>query len=108
MRREFSKQVKALAFRRANGFCESCTRKLFSGDIHYDHANPDALGGEPTLENCTVLCRSCHKVKTSKQDIPAIAKSNRIRRRHIGIKKPPSFKGWRKMNGQVVWAKDRA
>jgi len=108
MRREFSAKVKALAFKRAEGCCEGCGRKLFSGDIHYDHANPDALGGEPTLENCAVLCRSCHQAKTSKKDIPAIAKSNRVRNRHIGIKPPSKFRGWRKMNGQVVWAKDRA
>lgn len=108
MRREFSAKVKVLAFKRAEGCCEDCGRKLFSGDIRYDHANPDALGGEPTLENCAVLCKSCHRAKTSEKDIPAIAKSNRIRRRHIGIKKPTSFRGWRKMDGTPVWAKDRA
>ncbi len=87
MRREFPKQVKRDAFLRANGCCEGngCGARLSIGKYHYDHEIPDALGGEPTLENCLVLCIACHKVKTSGSDVPAIAKTKRIRDRHIGI-----------------------
>ena len=91
MRREFSNKVKGLAALRAKGHCECCTRKLLEGDFHYDHDIPDALDGEPTLENCRVLCRSCHKLKTSMEDIPRIAKSKRVYRRHVGIRKRSSF-----------------
>jgi hypothetical protein len=45
------------------------------------------MGGEPTLENCVVLCRSCHRIKTSGQDVPAIAKAKRIERKHIGAER---------------------
>lgn len=102
MRREFSAKVKLQAWQRSGGVCECCGAKLFPGNVHYDHELPDALGGEPALENCRVLCRACHGMKTSKQDVPAIAKSNRNRRKHAGIKKASSFRGWRKMDGTVV------
>lgn len=91
-RREFPDKVKAEAFERAAGRCEKCTAKLFVGKIHYDHRIPDAMGGEPTLENCDVLCTPCHGAKTHRRDVPAIAKVKRIRRAHIGIKKPSGFR----------------
>lgn len=91
MRQEFPAKVKAAAALRANGNCEGCTRRLAEGDFHYDHEIPDALGGEPTLENCRVLCRSCHKVKTTTADVPRIAKANRNFRKARGIKKRSGF-----------------
>lgn len=95
MRREFSKQVRRDAFLRANGCCEGwlpngtiCGAKLTIGKYHYDHVIPDAHGGEPVLSNCAVICIACHKYKTAKHDVPAIAKTKRIQDRHIGIRKP--------------------
>jgi 5-methylcytosine-specific restriction enzyme A len=89
MRREFSKAVKIAAFQRAGGRCECCTTKLTAGKFQYDHAIADGLGGEPTLENCVVLCRACHGVKTANHDVPAIARAKRREAIHIGAK-PPS------------------
>lgn len=92
MRREFPAKVKVAAFERAKGKCESCCVTIrHSG--HYDHRIPDGLGGEPTLENCQLLCRTCHGIKTTETDVPTIAKSKRTRARHIGAEKR---KGWRK------------
>ena len=104
MRHEFSLKVKANAALRANGNCEECQRKLLSGDYHYDHEIPDGLGGEATLENCRVLCRSCHANKTTKADIPRIAKANRNYRKSHGIKKNRSITAWRKFDGTIVRA----
>jgi 5-methylcytosine-specific restriction enzyme A len=110
VRREFSKQVKRAAFERAGGYCEGkpygqrCGAKLHVGKFHYDHDIPDALGGEPVIENCVCLCVACHKDKTGKQDIPAIAKTKRIQDRHRGIKKPRTIRAWRKFNGEAVYA----
>jgi len=86
-RAEFSKRTKLQAFDRAGGRCELCGVKLSVGYIEYDHAIPCVLGGEATLDNCVVACRSCHRLKTSSKDIPIIAKSNRQRAKHIGIKR---------------------
>lgn len=100
------------AFKRCDGHCEigmipdmpevGCGRKLYPGDINYDHINPDGLTGEPTLENCAVLCRSCHQLKTGKRDVPRIAKAKRREARDIGAyraRRPmPGSKrsGWKK------------
>lgn len=87
MRREFPKSVKLAAWERCKGHCEGCTAKLFPGRFEFDHDIPDWLGGEPTLENCMVLCDPCHGAKTAKVDIPRIAKTKRVRNAHLGIRK---------------------
>lgn len=109
-RREFPKSIKLAAWQRCGGFCEApgCGLKLYIGKFRYDHDTPDAFGGEPTLANCIVRCNACDKDKTYKQDIPAIAKSNRVRAKHLGLKESrhpmPGGKEsrWkRKINGRV-------
>jgi 5-methylcytosine-specific restriction protein A len=107
-RREFSAKVMAAAALRANGKCEKCDAKLMTGGYHFDHIIPDAMGGEPTLDNVAVLCKSCHSAKTRNVDVPNIAKAKRRERAHFGIKKPSRFACSRnsrfkkKMNGEVV------
>lgn len=108
MRQEFSRKVRAAAFARCGGFCESCPAKLFVGKFTYDHVIPDWMGGEPTLENCQVICSACDKLKT-KSDQSDIAKSKRVRDKHTGamVSKRPmagSRRDWRKrkMDGTVV------
>jgi 5-methylcytosine-specific restriction protein A len=104
-RTEFSAKVKGQAWERCNGRCEKCTAKLFPGKFDYDHIKADGLGGEPTLENCAVLCTSCHHVKTVEQDRPIMQKADNIRKKHLGIKKPRGFgngKFRKKMDGSVV------
>lgn len=92
-RNEFSAKVKAAAFLRSDGKCECCTARLYTGKFAFDHVIPDAMGGQPTLENCAVLCTACHGEKTQKRDIPAIAKVKRIKAKHIGAVKRST---WRK------------
>lgn len=101
-RREFSKPVKREALRRAGGKCEgeNCGA-LFGFKFHFDHDIADGLGGEPTLENCKVLCHPCHNEKTRKHDIPLIAKVKRISDKHNGIKPPRKFTSWRLFNGSI-------
>lgn len=103
MRREFPAKVKVAAFERAGKQCEVCTAPLYPGKFAYDHITPDALGGEPTLDNCRVICNACHGVKTSRQDVPAIAKADRQRARHLGAKPKPQRSPWkRKVSGETV------
>jgi 5-methylcytosine-specific restriction enzyme A len=104
MRREFSNYVKAQAAIRANGKCEECGTRLLTGGYHYDHRIPDAMGGRPDEENCQVLCKSCHGLKTTKADVPQIAKAKRRERNHFGIKRPRSIRQWRRFNGTIVYA----
>ncbi len=95
MRREFTRATRAAAFLRAEGNCEHvdsdgcrCNIKLRPGNTHFDHIVADSIGGEPTLDNCQVLCRVHHDIKTRTLDTPRAAKVKRIRDKHFGIVKP--------------------
>jgi len=110
-RREFTKATRVAAFARSEGKCENCRSKLGPGNVEYDHIIPDALGGDNSLDNCQCLCRNCHGAKTTKTDVPVIAKTKRVSAKHIGADKGrrkaviPGSKssGWkRKLNGEVV------
>lgn len=92
MRREFSKTVRLQAANRAKGRCEACNKKLSVGEFHYDHDVPDGLGGEPTLENCRVLCLTCHRIKTHEQDNPRMQKADSQRKSiALGIRNAPTI-----------------
>jgi 5-methylcytosine-specific restriction endonuclease McrA len=83
MRREFTRVIKRAALARADGACELCGLPLCPGKYRYDHRLPDALGGEPILENCVVQCLACDKPKTA-EDIGRIRKADRVRDRATG------------------------
>ena len=87
IRLEFSKRTKLEAFHRSGGHCEVCKAKLSTGFIEYDHIIPLAMGGNSDADNISCVCSTCHRLKTSTQDIPAIAKSNRQRVKHLGIRR---------------------
>ena len=107
-REEFSKRTKLEAFERAQGKCEECGCLLRAGHFEYDHDKPAAFNGRATIGNCRVLCVGCHSHKTFGRDLPAIAKSNRIRAKEAGIKRQSKFacgkssKWKRKVSGEVV------
>ena len=105
-RNEFTKETKRLAYTRSCGVdgisrCESvrvpsladigCNRELRQSDINYDHIEADAIGHDASLDNCAVLCRTCHAIKTDKYDKPAIAQDKRVADLARNIKDP-----WRK------------
>jgi 5-methylcytosine-specific restriction enzyme A len=93
-RKEFSTSVKVAAYKRCGGLCEECGCLLKPGRFQYHHKNPDGLTGEPTLDNCSVICsgpNSCHAEQT-KIDVGHIAKAKQREAKHIGIKKKPTFR----------------
>lgn len=115
MRQEFKKQTMREAWARCEKRCEGllpsgerCSTNLEHKPYHFDHVIPDAIGGDNSLQNCAVLCLPCHLEKTTKRDIPIIAKSKRVSDKHRGIRKPSRFPGSRdskfkkKMDGSVV------
>ena len=101
-RSEFSPRTKAKAFERANGSCEGCAAPLVGYKYQYDHVIADSHGGGNDLDNCQVICITCHREKTAKVDVPIAAKIKRIQRRERNIKKRPTFCGWRRFNGEIV------
>ncbi len=89
-RREFPQSVRKKAFARccvnAIPYCENCGIELKPGNIEYEHLDADGLGGEPTLENCGVWCRSsCSKKKTFTEDNPRMAKADRVLKKAYGL-----------------------
>ena len=108
-RREFTKATKLMAWTRCGGKCESCGIKLGVGKHEFHHNDGCTFGGGNESRNCVVLCVGCHRNITSAQ-APVIAKSNRQRNKHIGIKKAdgrpmPGSKASglkKKMDGTVV------
>jgi 5-methylcytosine-specific restriction protein A len=109
MRQEFPARVKALALKRCmddEGIprCEKCDAPLKAANTNYDHDTPDGLGGAPVLENCKVLCKTCHLEKTHGSDNPRMQKADRVRKKHFGIKKPRTITRWRNMRGELVTA----
>jgi 5-methylcytosine-specific restriction enzyme A len=103
-RREFSKRTKLDAFARSGGRCQGCMARLYPGKYEFHHQTECTFGGKASLENAVVLCVACHAAITRKR-AAVIAKSNRVREKHLGIRRPGKFRGWRKFNGDVVWAK---
>lgn len=89
-RQEFPQKVRKAAFARCcrNGVphCETCGCELNKrvGTI-YEHITPDGLGGEPTLDNCKVHCRTCADVKTFTEDNPRMQKADRVLKANFGL-----------------------
>ena len=106
MRKEFSRAVRRDAFLRANGDCELCGIKLKVGEAEYHHRIEAYLGGEATLENCVVLCRSCHALATKARH-PEIDKTRRLADKRMGIRRKSTMPGSKRskfkkrMNGTV-------
>ncbi|WP_336057330.1 HNH endonuclease [Nitratireductor sp. CH_MIT9313-5] len=104
-RLEFSRKVKRQIIERAGGCCERCSAKLKAGEGEVDHILPSELGGEATPSNGQLLCRPCHREKTTR-DVRMIRKSDRMRDKHTGAMKrkssfgPPHLK--KKISGEVV------
>lgn len=79
----------------ANGVvhCERCGKAVRLGQYDYDHDKPDGLGGEPTFENCRVLCKvgkgSCHAIKTE-LDKALMQKADNIKNRYQGTSALPT------------------
>jgi 5-methylcytosine-specific restriction protein A len=107
VRKEFPARVKAAALKRCSDGdgiprCETCGGPLRGGNTFYDHDTPDGLGGEPTLENCRVLCGPCHNAKTFGEDNPRMAKADAVRKKHYGITKKKRKIPGKRFNGDPI------
>lgn len=106
MRQEFSKATKLDAWTRSGGRCQCCTAKLFPGNIEYHHGVECTYDGGNSTSNCIVLCRACHSAITRKRAAD-IAKSNRVRAAHLGIKRSKRTIPGRRFNGEPIPARWR-
>ena len=94
-RNNFSASTKEQAYSRSGGVCEChrlpnwphpiCGLKLGEGNTFYEHVDPDFFSKRNDLDNAACLTKTCWMLRTT-QNLRAIAKSNRVRRRSQGIK----------------------
>lgn len=97
-------RVKLRIWEREGGVCHLTHRKIMPGDEYdFSHFRGLAMGGEHRESNIGLALIDPHKIHTAKERALQ-AKSDRIRKRHVGIKKPRSITRWRKFNGAAVIA----
>lgn len=96
-------RVKDRIAQRSGDCCVKCTRKIGGAlRTEFDHATPLILGGEHRESNLQLLCHECHRAKSA-IDVKIKAKVARVRKKLVlGERKRTSFRGWRKMNGDIV------
>ena len=89
-RRSLSRMQKLKVFEASGGVCHICGLKIFNKwDV--EHRIPLALGGADDESNWSPAHRDCHAGKT-KSDVAAIARAKRRKAKHLGIRKPSSFR----------------
>jgi len=98
------KAVKLRIWAREGGRCSLTGSKIMVGDaFDYEHRVPLSMGGRHDEANLCLALRSAHRVKSA-TEATVRAKADRIRAKHLGIKKPGGFrKGptYRGVDGQV-------
>lgn len=107
-RRPLTRAKRVRIWNAANGICHICKLPIDGTKDKWDaeHIKPIWLGGADDESNMAPAHKRCHAPKTAQEAAPR-AKSNRIRARHMGIRKTqprpiPGTKasGWRhRMDG---------
>ena len=62
-RPEFPPDIKNKVIERSKNRCERCTIEFndnFKGEFH--HIIPVVFGGDNSIDNCSLLCRNCHRI----------------------------------------------
>lgn len=97
-------RVRARVFLRSGGKCHLSGRLIGPSDAwDCDHIVALCNGGEHRESNLAPAIRQAHRRKTA-QDVAEKAKVDRVRKKHIGIKKPRTIRAWRKFDGTIVYA----
>lgn len=106
-RKSLTRNQRAELFLEHGGRCYLCGCIINAGRgeaWEVEHVEAREISGRDDWANLRPAHVDCHKVKT-KEDKAIIAKCNRVRNKHLGIRKRTSFRGWKKMNGDIVFAK---
>lgn len=105
-RKSLSRLARTRIFDAANGYCCICDLRIDAerGDKWIvEHVKPLWLGGADDETNMQPAHQICAITKTI-QEAPVKAKTDRVRAKHLGIRKPRTITRWRKFNGQIVHA----
>ena len=108
IRKAFSKRDLAKRLQSFGSRCSECLCSINgSSGLEWDHHVPLAIGGPDDLVNLEPLCIRCHRLKT-RLDVRRIAKVERVRQKHLGIRRASRFPGsrsspWKKkLDGSIV------
>ncbi len=61
--RGFTEIERIAIYRKNQGICQNCKKKVDYEDYHADHIKPHTRGGKTTIENGQVLCDTCNLSK---------------------------------------------
>lgn len=64
-RKQYSKEVRELIYKQADGYCQLCGKKLTYKQVTLDHITPLAMGGADSVENLQLSCSQCNRLKGS-------------------------------------------
>lgn len=96
--------VRLRVFARHDGICWLSGRKITPADKwELEHMVALCNGGTHSEDNMAPALVKPHKVKTA-QDLAQKAKNDRVRKKHLGIKKPRTIRAWRRFSGEAVYA----
>lgn len=103
-----TKAQRTAAYNAANGLCWWCGKPVAPDglDVRWDHDSPRGISGDDSAENLRPLHVKCHDAKTHGPDgdIATVAHAKRQERlTRPKARKRGGFRGWRKMNGEIVW-----
>lgn len=102
-RKSLSRNQRAELFLEHGGVCHLCKTRIHAerGEAwEVEHVEAREIGGRDDRANLRPAHVKCHKIKTA-QDKAIIAKCNRVRNKHLGIKKPRTVMRWRRFDGSI-------
>ena len=105
-RKHLSRLTRTRIFDSTGGVCCICDLPIAaSGGAKWivEHLKPLWLSGADDETNMGPAHWRCAIEKTT-AEAPVKAKTDRVRARHLGIKKPRTITRWRKFNRQIVTA----
>lgn len=96
--------VRMRIFLAHDGRCHLTGRKIMPADYwELEHKIALCNGGKHRETNMAPALARPHMIKTA-QDVKLKAKTDRIRKKHLGIKKPRTIRAWRRFSGEIVYA----
>lgn len=95
--------VRLRIFRTHDGICHISRRRIRGGEPwDLDHIVALCNGGEHRESNLAPAVKDKHREKSA-ADVRERAETDGMSKAFLGIKSGPGFRGWRKMNGDIVW-----
>jgi len=97
-------RVRVRVFVRFDGLCQECGTKIVGKRWVCDHRIALINGGENRETNLGPIHEACDRKTKTPRDVREKSKVARVRKKHLGIKKPRTITRWRKFNRDPVFA----